>query len=74
MKFNHVCVCVCVCVCARVMDLHNREVMEMEDLLEQHLSEVHEDHQMKVLTTSESPLSSPLPLSPLSLSVCCVLQ
>ena len=30
------------------MDQHNREVTEMEDLLEQHLSEVQENHQIKV--------------------------
>ena len=29
------------------MDQHNREVMEMEDFLEQYLSEVHEDHQIR---------------------------
>ena len=38
----------CACVVCRAMGQHNREVMEMEDLLEQHLSEVHEDHQIKV--------------------------
>ena len=36
------------CCVVRVMDQHNREVTEMEDLLEQHLTEVHEDHQIKV--------------------------
>ena len=38
---------------ARVMDQHNREVMEMEDLLEQHLTEVHEDHQIKVRVATD---------------------
>ena len=37
----------------RAMDQHNREVMEMEDLLEQHLSEVHEDHQIKSATKTQ---------------------
>ena len=39
-------------VMCRAMDQHNREVMEMEDLLEQHLSEVHEDHQIRVSQTT----------------------
>ena len=32
----------------RVMDQHNREVSEMEEILEQQLSEVEQDHRLKV--------------------------
>ena len=49
------------------MDQHNKEVMEMEDLLEQHLSEVNEDHQIKVSLTTPTCVR-PHPLSHLVLS------